>query len=187
METEINQAIEALKAGKTILYPTDTIWGIGCDATNSKAVSKIYRLKKRVEDKSMIILLDDANKLKRYVKKLPFSTHDILESVDNPLTVIYSNAQNLAKNVIASDGTIAIRIVRDKFCQELIKQFDKPIVSTSANISGQPDPFIYSKISQEIINSVDYVVNVNVGLIRSTKASRIIKLEENGEFKVIRE
>lgn len=135
----------------------------------------------------MIILLDDVEKLKKYVRKVPFSTYDILESVDSPLTVIYPNAMNLVKNVIAKDCTIAIRIVKDKFCQELIRRFKKPIVSTSANISGHPDPYIYSKVSDEIIKQVDYVVNVNVGLIRSTKPSRIIKMEENGEFKVIRE
>ena len=187
MEKEIIKAIETLSAGKTILYPTDTIWGIGCDATSSRAVSKIYKIKQRVESKSLIILLDDADKLKKYVKSVPFSTYDILKSVDTPLTVIYPNAKNLAKNVIAPDGTIAIRIVKDKFCQELIKRFGKPIVSSSANISGQLDPYIYSKISNDIIEKVDYVVNVNVGLIRATKASRIIKMEENGEFKVIRE
>ena len=187
MEKEINKAIEALKAGKTILYPTDTIWGVGCDATNSKAVSKVYKIKQRVESKSLIILLDDAAKLKKYVSSVPFSTYDILESVDTPLTVIYPNAKNLAKNVIARDGTIAIRIVKDQFCQELIKKFDKPIVSTSANVSGHPEPYIYSKIFPAIISQVDYVVNINIGLIRSTKSSRIIKIEENGEFKVIRE
>ncbi len=187
MKEEINKAIEALKAGKTIIYPTDTIWGLGCDATNAKAVSKVYKIKKRVESKSMIVLLDDADKLENYMEKVPFSTYDILESVDTPLTVIYPNAKNLAKSVIAKDGTIAIRIVKDHFCQELIRSFGKPIVSSSANVSGHPEPFIFSRISDEIIRQVDYVVNVNVGLMRSIKASRIIKLEENGEFKVIRE
>ncbi|MEN8224866.1 MAG: L-threonylcarbamoyladenylate synthase [Bacteroidota bacterium] len=186
MKEEISKALDYLKDGKIILYPTDTIWGIGCDATDHQSVDRIYRLKQRVETKSMIILLDDADKLPLYVKEVPGITIDLVKSVDSPLTVIYQGAKGLAKNVIASDGTIAIRITRDEFCKELIRQFGKPIVSTSANVSGTIDPVTFSQIPRVIKNGVDYAVDHHRDRIVKAKASRIIKLEPNGEFTVIR-
>jgi len=186
VKEEIKNALAYLKKGKIILYPTDTIWGVGCDATDHKSVDRIYRLKQRVETKSMIILLDDAEKLPLYVKEVPEITMDLVNSIDSPLTVIYSGAKGLAKNVIASDGTIAIRITKDVFCKELIKQFGKPIISTSANVSGTIDPVTYSQIPAVIKKGVDYAVDYHRDRIKKAKASRIIKLEANGEFTVIR-
>jgi L-threonylcarbamoyladenylate synthase len=183
---EVQRAIEVLRAGGTILYPTDTIWGIGCDATNSRAVEKVYKLKQRVESKSLIVLLDSMEKLHHYVAKVPEITFDLLNSIETPLTIIYSNARNLAKNVMASDKTIAIRIVREPFCTALIKSFAKPIVSTSANISNDPTALTFNKISNEISKKVDYVVNLYQDRFNQTKPSTIIKLFESGEYEVIR-
>lgn len=186
MKEEIKKTLDHLKNGKVILYPTDTIWGIGCDATNQQAVERIYRLKQRVETKSMIILLDNAENLPKYVDHIPEITMDLVNSVESPLTVIYSGAKGLAKNVIASDGTIAIRIVKDAFCAELIRQFGKPIVSTSANVSGTKDPISFSQVPSVILEGVDYAVDHNRNRIVKMKASRIIKLSPNGEFTIIR-
>lgn len=186
VKLEVKKTLEYLEKGKIILYPTDTIWGIGCDATNYQAVDRIFQLKKRAESKSMIVLLDDADKLKQYVEVIPEITYDLVNSVDSPLTVIYYGAKGMAKNVIASDGTIAIRIVRDVFCAELIRQLGSPLVSTSANVSGTIDPISYSQIPEVIKEGVDYVVDHNRDRIVKTKASRIIRLNSNGEFTVIR-
>lgn len=186
VKEEIKRTLQFLKKGKIILYPTDTIWGIGCDATNQHAVDRIYRLKQRVETKSMIILLDDADKLGLYVQKVPDIAIDLVNSIDSPLTVIYHGAKGLAKNVVASDGTIAIRIVKDEFCRELIKRFGKPIVSTSANVSGTIDPISFSQIPEVIREGVDYAVDHNRDRIVKTKASRIIKISPTGEFTVVR-
>lgn len=183
---EVQRAIEVLRAGGTILYPTDTIWGIGCDATNSRAVEKVYKLKQRVETKSLIVLLDDMEKLHQHVGKVPDITFDLLNSIETPLTIIYSNAKNLAKNVMAADKTIAIRIVREPYCKELIKSFSKPIVSTSANISNDPTALTFNKISNEIRKKVDYVVNLYQDRFNQTKPSTIIRLFESGEYEVIR-
>ena len=186
MEKEINRCIEVLKKGGTILYPTDTIWGIGCDATNEKAVDKIYRLKKRINIKSLIILLDSAESISKYVKTIPAIAWDLMDSVDKPLTIIYPNAQNLPKNVVADDNSIAIRIVKEEFCIRLIRSFGKPIVSSSANISGEPAPLVFKCVSKEILKGVDYVVNLYQDRLQEVKPSRIIKLNENGEFNIIR-
>jgi len=141
------------------LYPTDTIWGIGCDATNYRAVQKIYKIKKRVSRKSFIILLDQPEKILNYVEHVPEIAWDLINSVDTPLTVVYPNAKNLAKNVIAPDKSIAIRIVRDQFCVRMINLFNKPVVSTSANLTNDAPPLVYSNISQEIIDGVDSSCN----------------------------
>jgi L-threonylcarbamoyladenylate synthase len=183
---EVQRALEVLRAGGTILYPTDTIWGIGCDATNSRAVEKVYKLKQRVESKSLIVLLDDMEKLPVYVEKVPEITFDLLNSIDTPLTIIYSNARNLAKNVMAADKTIAIRIVREHFCKELIRSFNKPIVSTSANVSNDPTALMFSNISKEISEKADYIVNLYQNRLNQTKPSTIIRLFESGEYEVIR-
>lgn len=186
MEEEIQNCIAVLKKGGTILYPTDTIWGIGCDATNEKAVNKIYKLKKRPETKSLIILLDDAKKLQNYIKKVPDIAWDLLDSVDTPITIIYPNAKNLPKNVVGEDHSIAIRVVKNEFCKRLISLFGKPIISSSANVSGDSSPKIFRHVSSEILNHVDYVVNLYQDVLTEVRASRIIKIEENGEFNIIR-
>ena len=186
MEEEIIISVDFLRKGKIILYPTDTIWGIGCDATLSKPADRIYRIKQRVERKSMIILLDHPDKLATYVKKVPPIAYDLIERYHDPLTIIYPNAVNVAKNVIAEDGTVAIRIVQDDFCKRMIALFNKPVVSTSANLSGQPAPIIFNKIPKVISDSVDHIVNYNRDVIIRTKPSTIIRLLENDEFEVIR-
>lgn len=187
MNREIQNSVEALKNGKTILYPTDTVWGIGCDATNQKAVQNIYRIKQRSESKSLIVLLDDISRLEQYIEEVPEIAYDLIESITTPLTIIYPNAKNLAKNVVAKDRTIAIRITRDKLCRQIISRFGKPIVSSSANISGGEIPIVFSQVPEEIKQGVDYVVNLYHNRISDTKPSTIIKLEINGEFKMIRD
>jgi len=186
MKQEIRNCIEVLRKGGTILYPTDTIWGIGCDATNPKAVRKIFRIKKRMENKSLIVLLDRKEKLQEYVTSVPEIALDLVDNVQTPLTIIYPNARNLARNIIADDGTIAIRLTHFEFCYKLIRMFGKPIVSTSANISGKPPPLIFKNIPQDIINQVDYTVSMGREEIRGTKPSTIIKLTGDGEFEIIR-
>lgn len=186
IKEEIRKCLDILRKGGTILYPTDTVWGIGCDATNSKAVQKIYKIKMRMESKSMIVLLDRRERLSHYVEDIPEVALDLVANVDTPLTVIYPNARNLAKNIIAGDGTLAIRLVRDEFCYKMIRTFGKPIVSTSANISGDPSPLMFREISNEVKDQVDYIVNLAHDEIRETKPSTIIKLKENGEFEIIR-
>jgi len=186
MEAEIKLSVDFLKKGKVILYATDTIWGIGCDATQAKPVDRIYRLKQRFERKSMIILLDHPDKLSTYVKSVPPIAYDLIERYREPLTIIYPNAMNVARNVVADDGTVAIRIVHDEFCRKMISLLNKPVVSTSANLSGQPDPLIFNKITKEIVQGVDHIVDHNRDVIIRTKPSTIIRLLENGEFEVIR-
>lgn len=186
MEDEIRKCLKVLIRGETILYPTDTIWGIGCDAQNENAVEKVYQLKKRMERKSLIILLDDQEKLPLYVEKVPEIAWDLIENVDTPVTIIYPRGKNLAKNVFGEDNSIAIRIVNNEFCKSLIHVFGKPIVSTSANVSGSPAPLAFKNISKEILTQVDYVVSLYQDEFRNIKPSRIIKLNENGEFRIIR-
>lgn len=186
MEKEIRKCTEVLMKGGTILYPTDTVWGIGCDATNAKAVDKVYRIKKRLETKSVIILVDDEKRLKNYVKEIPEITRDLMKNVDRPLTIIYPNARNLPKNVLGEDNSIAIRIVKNDFCIRIIRELGKPIVSTSANISGETAPLVFSCVSENIKNSVDYVVPLYQDVLLEVKPSRIIRIKENGEFIIIR-
>ena len=187
MQQEIKKTLDILYAGGIILYPTDTIWGIGCDASNEKAVQKIYEIKKRADSKSMLILIDDATRIPSYVEEMPELAWDLIELSEKPLTIIYSGAKNLAKNLIAEDDSVGIRVSRDEFTQELIRRFKKPIVSTSANISGQPAPAFFDEISEEIKSSVDYVVNHRQDDFTKSTPSGIIKLGVNGEVKVIRE
>jgi len=187
MENDIKKAIEVLKNGGVILYPTDTIWGIGCDATNEKAVEKIYNIKQRSDQKSMLVLLDNENKIPSYINEMPEIAWDLIDLSEKPLTIIYSGAKNLAANLIAEDGSIGIRISKDPFNQKLIQRFRKPIVSTSANISGETSPQSFSEITQEIIESVDYVVQWNQDDLQKAQPSSIIKLESTGEVKIIRE
>ena len=187
MKEDMNKAFEVLNTGGTILYPTDTIWGIGCDATNQEAVKHIYDIKHREDNKSMLVLLGSANQLLQYVEYVPDIAWDLIELADKPLTIIYPRAKNLAKNLVSSDGTIGIRIVQDEFCRKLLERFKKPIVSTSANISGEKAPGIFKDISQDIITAVDYVVSWRQNDNTRYKPSGIIKLGTSGEVEVIRE
>lgn len=187
MEKEVLKAVDHLKKGHVILYPTDTIWGIGCDATKEESVEKIYQIKRRVGDKSMIVLLADPADLYSYVETVPKIAFDLIRGIDKPLTIIYPGAKNLAANVIADDNSIAIRIVRNEFCKRMVKGFGKPVVSTSANISGDPSPVVYSRISEKIISSVDHVVDYQRNMVHRTRPSTIIKINEKGIFHIIRE
>ncbi|MBD0824066.1 L-threonylcarbamoyladenylate synthase [Aestuariibaculum marinum] len=185
MQAEINKALEVLKNGGLILYPTDTVWGIGCDATNPEAVKKVYELKKREDSKALICLVADDRMLKKYVKQVPLVALNIIEVTDKPTTIIYDDARNLADNLIADDQTIAIRIPDDELCYQLTRRLNGAIVSTSANISGEPTPKSYKEISQEVLKGVDYVVNLHHEK-KCDKPSSIIKLSNNGVVKVIR-
>ncbi len=186
LKDEVNKALEVLKAGGIILYPTDTIWGIGCDATNESAVKRVFELKGRSESKSLIILLDNENKLPSYVREVPDIAYDLIEYAENPLTIIYSGAKNLAPNVINDDGSIGIRIVKHDFCQQLLQRFRLPIVSTSSNISGQTAPANFSEIDPVIIDGVDYVVDWEQDDLTPKTPSTIMKLEPDGRFVFIR-
>ncbi len=186
MTEEINNAIEVLASGGLILYPTDTVWGIGCDATNEIAVQKIYDLKQREATKSMICLVANDFMLEKYVTKVPDVAYDLIDVSPKPITIVYDEPRGVAKNLISDDNTLAIRVASDKFCQYLINKYKKPIVSTSANISGEPTPSRFSEISQAIIKGVDYVVNLNKDTVNSV-SSTIIKLSNDGTVKVIRE
>ena len=173
--------------GGIILYPTDTIWGIGCDATNEDAVRRVYEIKQRADSKAMLALVDSPVKVDFYVNEVPPIAWDLIELTDKPLTIIYSGARNLAPNLVAEDGSIGIRVTREVFSQQLCRQFRKAIVSTSANISGQPAPANFSEISDEIKKAVDYIVSFRQEDTSRPKASGIIKLEKNGVIKIIRE
>lgn len=186
LKEEINKALEILKSGGIILYPTDTVWGLGCDATNIEAVAKVYALKNRADSKSMIILLDTDRKIQSYVSEVPDVAYDLIEFSEKPLTIIYSGAKNLAANLINEDGSIGIRIPKHNFCEQLIQRFRKPIVSTSANISGDPSPGNFSEINQEIIDGVDYVVDLEQVGREKKQPSTIMKLEPDGRFVFIR-
>ncbi|GHV16669.1 threonylcarbamoyl-AMP synthase [Bacteroidia bacterium] len=187
MNEDIKKAFDTLVAGGLILYPTDTIWGIGCDATNEDAVRRIYELKKRTDSKALITLLDSPAKLNFYIEDVPDVAWDLIELADKPLTIIYDKARNVASNLIAEDGSLAIRITKETFSQGLCNRFRKALVSTSANISGEPSPANFSEISDEIKNGVDYIVQYRQDDTAKAKASSIIKLGKSGEIKIIRE
>lgn len=186
LKDEVNKALEIIQAGGIILYPTDTVWGIGCDATNESAVEKIIKLKGRPENKSLIILLDTENKIESYVSEVPEIAYDLIEYAENPLTIIFSGAKNLAPNVASLDKSIAVRVVKHPFCQQLIQRFRKPLISTSANISGKSTPKNFSQIDDDILNGVDYVINFEQDEMEEKKPSTIMKLEANGRFSFIR-
>ncbi len=186
MNDEIKKACEIIAKGGIILYPTDTIWGIGCDATNEAAVKRIYEIKQRADSKSMLILIDSPDFLEHYVTDLPEIASSLIEVADTPLTIIYSGAKNIAPNLIADDGSVGIRVTNEKFSQALCARFRKPIVSTSANISGNPAPGNFSEIDENIRKSVDYVVNFRREEKAKSKPSSIIKLGKGGEIQIIR-
>ena len=183
---DIINCVEVLKKGGIILYPTDTIWGIGCDATNPIAVEKIYKIKKRTDSKSMLVLLENENFLTGYIDEIPNVAWDLIEVSDKPLTIIYPGAKNLAKNLIAFDGSVGIRISHEEFSSELVKRHRKPIVSTSANISGEKSPGIFNEISSEITEAVDYVVKYRQDDYSKSLASEIIKIGIGGEIEILR-
>lgn len=187
MTEDINKALEVLRKGGIILYPTDTVWGIGCDATNADAVTKIFELKKRDTQKPMLVLMDSANRLPSYLREVPEISYDLIELTTKPLTIVYDGAKNLANNLIAADGSIGIRITEESFSKMLCQRLNKPIVSTSANLSGNPTPHSFNQISEEIKNGVDYIVNFRQTENKPLTRSGIIKLGSNGTVKVIRE
>jgi len=186
MSEDLMKAVETLKRGGVILYPTDTIWGLGCDATNSEAVARIYAIKQREETKSMLVLADGPDRILRYVREVPETAWMLIEANDQPMTIIYPGAINLASNLVSSDQTIGIRIVNDEFCQKLISKLNRPIVSTSANISGEPSPGLFAEISDEIKNGVDYVVKWRQDDMNKRPPSQIIKLGLGGQIEIIR-
>lgn len=176
-----------MNEGGVILYPTDTIWGIGCDATNEEAVRRVYQIKQRSDSKAMLVLVDSPVKMDFYVQDVPEVAWDLIEVADKPLTIIYSGARNLASNLIAEDGSVGIRVTNEEFSKRLCQQFRKAIVSTSANISGQPSPANYSEITEELKSMVDYVVGYRQEEMGHPKPSSIIKLDKGGVIKIIRE
>ncbi len=185
-EADIKQAVEVLRAGGLILYPTDTIWGIGCDATNPEAVERVYQLKGRSSEKSLIILLGNDNQLQSYVHEVPEVAYSLVEYAENPLTIVYEGAKNLPENLLADDGSIAIRIVKHAFCERLIQRFRKPIVSTSANLSGEPSPRNFDSIDPTIKAGVDFVVQFGQEDRSARPPSTIMKLASDGKFSFLR-
>src|SRR5580698_2912951 len=186
LRDEVAKAYKVLQDGGIILYPTDTIWGIGCDATNTEAVQKIYRLKQRDEAKSMIILLDNDNKLQSYISEVPDIAYDLIEFAENPLTLVMPGAKNISPAIINGDGSVGVRIVKNDFCEQLIQRMRKPLVSTSANISGKASPQYFSQVDQEIIDGVDYVVDIDQHSMEIKTPSTIMRLEPGGRFEFIR-
>lgn len=185
-EDDIKKAIEVMRQGGVILYPTDTVWGIGCDATNAEAVAKVYALKRRDDSKALICLVDSDNRLQRYVRNVPDVAWQLIEAVEKPTTLILEGAVNLAPNLIAEDGSIGIRVTKEAFSRELCYRFQKAIVSTSANVSGEPAAQNYCDISQEILDGVDYVCQSRRQEHKPHTPSSIIKLAADGEVTIIR-
>jgi L-threonylcarbamoyladenylate synthase len=183
---DINAAVAALKNKEVILYPTDTIWGLGCDATNDEAVEKIFNIKARDESKSLIILVNNEQMLERYVDSIPDIAFELVSVADSPLTIIYPKGKNLAKGVCAADGSVGVRICHDEFCNQLLTRFRKPLVSTSANFSGKPSPEFFGDIEQNLIDMVDYSVKFRQQDRRKSAPSPVIKLNSDGTIKIIR-
>ncbi len=182
----LREAADVIKKGGVILYPTDTIWGLGCDATNEDAVQRIYQIKKRSESKSMLILIDSDAKLPGLVQEVPAIAYDLIDAAVNPLTIIYPKGRNVAPSLLPEEQTIGIRITRETFSQALCKAVRVPLVSTSANISGTPAPSVFADITDEIKNAVDYIVPLRQQETIPAKASEIIALGLHGEVKIIR-
>ena len=185
MKENISQALKILVSGETLIYPTDTIWGLGCDATNAEAVEKIYKIKNRPDSKSLIILVDGMEMLKKYISAVPEKILKFLNTTERPTTVIYNQPIGLAPNVVAYDDTVAIRIVQNDFCKALIREYGKPIVSTSANFSGADSPAGFDEIDPLLLKQVDYIVNLPAAETKKT-ASQIIKLNDLGEIEFLR-
>lgn len=186
IDEDIKKACETLRQGGLILYPTDTVWGIGCDATNTKAVERVYELKRRSDSKALIVMLGDVNQLLRYVEEVPDIAFELIDVAVKPLTIVYDNAINLSDALCADDGSVGIRVTREHFSQRLCRAFRKPIVSTSANVSGHPTPLHFKDISEDIKQGVDYIVKSRQGEDTSHSPSSVIKLSENGVIKILR-
>jgi len=187
MREEIEKAVEVLKSGGIILYPTDTIWGIGCDATNEEAVQKVYQIKRRCEAKSLIVLVDSDMRLERTIEEVPVVAWDLIDFTEKPLTIIFDKPKGIAPSAVNEDNSIGIRITKDTFCQELIRKINAPLISTSANISGSKQANSFDKIDAEIRNSVDHIVNLRQDDKSMNQSSMIIKLDNSGLIKIIRE
>ena len=187
LQDEVKKAVEVMRKGGVILYPTDTVWGIGCDATNPDAVRKVYEIKRRADSKALICLVDSDARLSRYVRNVADVTWDLIELSTKPLTVIFDQAVGLAPNLLAEDGSVGIRITKEEFSKELCFRFQKPIVSTSANISGEPTALTFDEISDEIKNAVDYVVRYNQRCKEKHQPSSIVKIDASGKFVIIRD
>ena len=183
---DIKKACQVMQEGGVILYPTDTVWGLGCDATNEEAVRRVYEIKRRADSKAMLVLVDSAVKVDYYVQDVPAVAWELLDVADKPLTVIYDGARNLARNLLAEDGSVGIRVTSEEFSKALCFRFRKAIVSTSANVSGQPSPRTFAEISEEIKTAVDYVVEARRQETTPARPSSIVKLGQGGEVKIIR-
>lgn len=183
---DLRQAAEVMAKGGIILYPTDTVWGIGCDATNAEAVERIYRLKQRAETKSMLVLVDSEGALERTVANVPEVAWQLIDAAVHPITIIYDQGTGVAPNLLSEDGSLGVRITREPFSQALCRRLRRPVVSTSANVSGRPAPKVFSQIAPEIVEGVDYVVNYRRGEKSAPSPSNIIKLSDSGVFKIIR-
>jgi L-threonylcarbamoyladenylate synthase len=187
MTDDLNSACDVLRKGGLILYPTDTVWGIGCDATSTQAVQRIYALKQRADHKAMIVLIDSAARLDAYVTEIPPVARDLAEAADKPLTIIYPNARNIAPALLGEDGSVGIRITNERFSHNLCERFRKPVVSTSANISGQPAPASFAEIAEAIRLGVDYVVRYRQEEVNRAKPSGIIRIDGHGRIRIIRQ
>ena len=185
MRDEIEKSLEVLRQGGILIYPTDTIWGIGCDATKVESVRRIYEIKRRSESKSLVILVDGWEMLSEHVTQIPSGTREFLRAAEKPTTVIYQDPRGLASNVVATDSTVAIRLVQNEFCRELIEAFGKPIVSTSANFSGSAPPTCFEDIDKELLTKADYIVNLSRNEIQES-ASQIVKFDKDGQITYIR-
>ena len=186
LKGDISNCLKVLQEGGVILYPTDTVWGLGCDATNAKAVEKLYQLKKRSDAKSMLVLVDCAGRIQNYIAEMPDVAWDLIEVSNKPLTIIYPNAKNLAHNLLAEDKSVGIRVTNESFSHQLCARFRKPIVSTSANISGQPTPLFFEEVTDEIKTACDYVVQFRQTDKEKKEPSNIIKLNADGSIQIIR-
>jgi len=184
---DIERCLEVLNNGGLILYPTDTVWGIGCDATNEAAVARIYKLKQREDSKKMIVLMASEKEVMHYATQLDLAVFDYLNTTNKPTTVIYEGVIGLAENILGEDSSVAIRICMDAFCKHLIKRFQKPIVSTSANISGEPTPSFFSEIKDKIVKGVDYEVKYRQNDNSIKEPSSVIKWDRDGKLTVIRQ
>ncbi|MFZ5938968.1 MAG: L-threonylcarbamoyladenylate synthase [Bacteroidota bacterium] len=186
MNTALLKARDVVLGGGVICYPTDTIWGLGCDATNETAVARIYEIKKRADNKSMLVLMDRVNRLDAYLREIPEIALQLIEVNDQPMTIIYSGAKNMAPNLIAPDGSVGIRVTTDPFCRRLIELIRRPLVSTSANFSGSPSPRYFGEISPELLKEVDYVAEWRQEETVPGKASSVIKIGPGGEIQILR-
>jgi L-threonylcarbamoyladenylate synthase len=187
MNIDLSNCVKILKNDGTMLYPTDTIWGLGCDVASEKAIEKILEIKRIPNARSMIVLVDSVERLKDCVEEIPPIIYDLIEAADKPLTIVYPKAKGVLKNIAAEDGSVGIRIVKHEFCQAIIQALDSPIVSTSANHTGESSPIGLSSVNPEVIKQVDFIVDEKYDHFTETKASRIIKIDENGMFQVLRD